>query len=151
MVVVLLPSSSRLQSKLQLKHLLDLSMRSPPCELKPWYSSYVLEYSVYWSSLLLYFGSQFSEQLDASGFLPVILREDYFFDASRSYKTQPFIWSQSLSLTQDLMKRPFSLKYYVLRRVFMFIYFQIVEGHMIAYDLLRIVLLEFDIDQLDFF
>jgi hypothetical protein len=32
----------------------------------------------------------------------------------------------------------------------MFISFQVVEGHVITYDLLRIVLLKFDIDQLDF-
>jgi len=65
-------------------------------------------------------------------------------------KLGQFIWSQSLYLTQDLLIGPCSSEYFILRRIFMFISFQIAEGHVITYDLLWIMLLEFDIEQLDF-
>jgi hypothetical protein len=66
-------------------------------------------------------------------------------------KIDQFFWSQSLNTTQDLLIGPCSSKYFILRKIFMFIYFQITEGHVITYNLHQIVLLEFDIDQLDFF
>jgi hypothetical protein len=66
-------------------------------------------------------------------------------------KLDQFIWSQGLNSTQNLLIGPFSSEYFILRRIFMFIYFQIAEGHVITYNLQRIVLLEFYIDQLDFF
>jgi hypothetical protein len=66
-------------------------------------------------------------------------------------KIDQFFWSQSLNMTQDLLIGPCSSEYFVLRKIFMFISFQIAEGHVITYNLQRIMILEFDIDQLDFF
>jgi hypothetical protein len=66
-------------------------------------------------------------------------------------KIDQFFWSQSLNTTQDFLIGPCSSEYFVLRKIFMFISFQIAKGHVITYDIQRIMIPEFDIDQLDFF
>jgi hypothetical protein len=91
--------------------------------------------------MFLHSGYKFFVPPEALGFLPVIFWEAYFFNASGSYKPRPIYLDPELELNSRLPDRTLLLRIFHPEENFTFISFQIVEGHVITYDLMWIMLL----------